>query len=145
MFFRSTFACGTHDREAFPVINRGLAMMGPLSQPPTNKQRPPCKPASSFFVCQREISFHRHECFQTSVHANQGLARALAFSLSRGQSGNLGTEWAGQMGEVRCVLIWQKDSCSFPPAAEVSLMHLCGRGQVNYLLWDPGVCSECEG
>lgn len=97
------------------------------------------------FRCQREISFHRRKYFQTSVLANQGPVRALAFLFSRVQSRNLVTGWPGQMIELRCALIWQKDNRSFPPAAEVFLMQLCGHGQDSYPLWGPGVCLECEG
>lgn len=149
MFFRSTFACGTHDREAFPVINGSLAIVGPLCQPPTNSQQPLMQ--ASLFIFQmskgeRDIFSQAWMLPNISSWKSKDWRGLWLFCSQVGRAETLLQDGPGQMVvELRCVLIWQKDNWSFPPAAEIFLMQLCGHGQINYPLWDPGVCLELWG
>lgn len=113
MFFRSTFACGTHDGEAFPVINGSLAMMGPLFQQLTSSQQPPLQ--SGFFIFSDVKGRYLFTGVNTSkrqflqIKDWQGL---WLFSSGQG-AGYCRAETLVQDGqdkgvELRCVLIWQK-------------------------------------
>lgn len=148
MFFRSTFACRTHDGEAFPVINGSLAMMGPLSQQLISSQQPPLQ--SGFFIFSDVKGRYLFTGVNTSIHQFlqvkdwQGL---WLFFLGAGsgvlQSRNLGTGWPRQRVELGCVLIWQK--------RQLQLSTGCG-GIPDVALWPwanqlvtlSGICSECE-